>query len=296
MKKHIERKVVIVVCLLSLISGLFGCGGEKSYAAEDIASVSTAYYGTEKNPVYSFALQKKYDALQKKDIWFFSASCLVGEKKEHYTSFSFFPTPTDEAEGFLALIREEGEIARLRKHCNPLRIFHIPDAPSRSCVISFADGGRIEKNIELGDKVLDYLFALADRHFEAAESGNLKSVCITSNAMDYSYCYMFSIDKEEGIWFLSCDAVVDDERICAEEEALRIGDGDAEEILAVVREQQLVGQVVQYEEPEDDGTFVLDETTYGTAFVFTDDSRVYAPIDHGDELTEAFRRLVRKYK
>ncbi len=296
MKKLIERKVVILVCLLSLISGFPGCGGGKNYTAEDIASVSTAYYGTEKNPVYSFALQKKYNARQRKDIWFFSASCRVGEKKDHYTSFSLFPTPTDEAEEFLALIREEGEIARLRKHCNPLRIFHIPDAPSRSCVISFADGGTIEKNTALGEKALDYLFSLADRHFEAAENGIIKSVCITSSAMEYSGCYMFSIDNKEGIWFFSCDAVVDDDCICVGEETLQIAESDAEEILAVVNEQQLLGRVIQYEEPEDDGTFWLDETTYGTSFGLADGSRVHAPIDHGDELTEAFRCLVRKYK
>ena len=282
--------------LLSLFSGLFGCGGDKSPTVDDIVLVNTSYYGMEREPVYSFALRKKYDILKKKDIWFFSANCRVGEKKDHYTSFSFFPLPTDEANEFFTLIREEGEIARLRKYHNPLSIFHISDAPSRISGVTFTDGSTIEKNTALCEKILDYLYALADRHFEAAERGILKSVCITSSAMEYSGCYMFSIDKKDGIWFLSCNAVVDDDLVCVEEEDLQIGESDAEEILAIVREQQLVGRVMQYEEPEDDGTFWLDETTYGTSFVFTDGSRVHASVDHGEEIVEAFRCLARKYK
>ncbi len=282
--------------VFALLSGLFSCSGGKNYTADDIVSVSTSYYGTEREPVYSFALRKKYDIIQRKDIWFFSANCRAGEEKDHYTSFSFFPLPADEADEFFTLIREEGEIARLRKYHKPLNIFRIPDAPSRSSGVTFSDGSTIEKNTALGEKTLDYLYALADRHFETAESGALKSVCITSNAMEYSDCYMFSIDKEDGVWFLSCEAVIDEDLICVGEKELQIGEGDAEAILAVVREQQLVGRVMQYEKPEDDGTFWLDETTYGTSLLFTDGSWVHASIEHGDELVEAFRCLVRKYK
>ncbi len=296
MKKKFVCKVVIAISVFALFSGLFGCSGGKNYTADDLVLVSTAYYGTERDPVYSFALRKKHDIIQSKDIWFFSANCRVGEKKDHCTSFSFFPLPTDEADRFFTLIRDEGEIVRLRKYHNPLNFLRISDAPSRSSGMTFTDGSKIEKNTALGEKIIDYLFNLADRHFEAAESGTIKSVCITSSAMEYSGCYMFSIDKVEGIWFLSCDAVVDDDRICVGEEELQIGESDAEEILAAVKEQQLVGRVMQYEEPEDDGTFWLDETTYGTSFVFTDGSRVHAFVDHGEKLAEAFRCLVRKYK
>ncbi len=137
--------------------------------------------------------------------------------------------------------------------------------------------------------------SLADSRFETAESEILKSVCITSNTMDYSGNYMFSIDKAESTWFLSCDAVIDDNRICIGENVLQIGEDDAEQILAVVRERKLVERVAQYEKP-DDRTFALDEATCGISFEFADGRRIYAPIDLGGELTDAFRRLVRKYK
>ena len=39
------------------VFGLFGCGGSKKYTADDIVLINTVYYGTEMNPVYSFALK-----------------------------------------------------------------------------------------------------------------------------------------------------------------------------------------------------------------------------------------------
>ena len=53
--KHIVYKVVAIVSILSLLLGLFGCGGNKKYTIDDIVLVHTGYYGMESNPVYSFA-------------------------------------------------------------------------------------------------------------------------------------------------------------------------------------------------------------------------------------------------
>ena len=47
----------------------------------------------------------------------------------------------------------------------------------------------------------------------------------------------------------------------------------------------------QYEQPPDDGIVLLDETTYQTSFWFMDGSSIYAPIDAGDELADAFYSL-----
>ena len=71
----------------------------------------------------------------------------------------------------------------------------------------------------------------------------------------------------------------------------RIGEGDAEEILRIVKEQQLVTRVKEYEEPPNNDIFALDETTYQTSFEFADGSSIYAPIDAGNELIDAFYRL-----
>ena len=162
--KHTVCKVVTVVFALLPVFGLFGCGGGKKYTSDDVVLINTAYYGTEMNPVYSFALKKE------KDGWLFSADCLVGRQKDHYTSFGSFPITAEDAEGFLRIIREDGETERLFRYRNPMRIFNRSDAPASSSGMTFSDGSTIEKETILGDRALNYLYALADRYYKAAES------------------------------------------------------------------------------------------------------------------------------
>ena len=162
--KHTICKVVTVVFALLPVFGLFGCGGSKKYTSDDVVLINTAYYGTEMNPVYSFALKKE------KDGWLFSADCLVGSLKDHYTSFGSFPIAAEDAEDFLHILSEDGEIERLCRYRNPIRIFNRSDAPTCSSGMIFSDGDTIEKQTVFGDRALAYLYALADRYYEAAES------------------------------------------------------------------------------------------------------------------------------
>ena len=161
--KHTVCKVVTVVFALLPVFGLFGCGGSDKYTSDDLVLIHTFYHGTEMNPVYCFALKKDENG------WLFSADCLAGEEKEHYTSFESFPIPAEDAAELLQIVSEEGEIERLYKHRNPIRFFHISDAPTRSLGMTFSDGSTIEKEAILGDRALNYLYALADRYYKAAE-------------------------------------------------------------------------------------------------------------------------------
>ena len=161
--KRMACKTVMILTILSLLLGFFGCDGGKKYTAGDIVLIHTAYYGMEKDPVYSFTLKKE------NGNWLFSARCLVGNQKEHYTSFSSFPITDEDAQGFLQIIGEEGEIERLRKYREPIHVFHISDASMRSSGITFSDGNQTNKNTKLGDKALEYLYELAGRYYEAAE-------------------------------------------------------------------------------------------------------------------------------
>lgn len=104
------------------VSALFGCGGSRKYTVDDIIAFHTSCYGMESNPVYAFALRKQ------DENWLFSASCRVKSREDCYTSFSSFPIPTEEAEKFLEIIREEDELGQLRKYRNPIRIFNAADA------------------------------------------------------------------------------------------------------------------------------------------------------------------------
>ena len=285
--KHIVYKVVAIVSILSLLLGLFGCGGNKKYTIDDIVLVHTGYYGMESNPVYSFAMRKE------EDNWVFSASCRVGSNKDHYTSFSSFPITDEDAQGFLQIIREDGEIERLFKYRNPIRIFHISDAPVRSFGMTFSDGNSVEKETRLGDRALDYLYALADRHYKSAESVEVTAVSIHRNCMDYSSSCSFCLEKNEGVWLFSFDAEIDRSGGHTEAENQRIEEDAAEEILRIVKERQLVTRVKQYEVPPDDDIFALDETTYWTSFEFADGSSIDAPIDAGAELIDAFYSLAK---
>lgn len=277
--------------ILSLLLGLFGCGGNKKYTIDDIVLVHTGYYGMESNPVYSFAMRKE------EDNWVFSASCRVGSNKDHYTSFSSFPITDEDAQGFLQIIREDGEIERLFKYRNPIRIFHISDAPARSFGMTFSDGNSIEKKTKPGDRALDYLYALADRHYKSAESVEVTAVSIHRNCMDYSSSCSFCLEKNEGVWLFSFDAEIDRSGGHTEAENQRIEEDAAEEILRIVKERQLVTRVKQYEVPPDDDIFALDETTYWTSFEFADgssiDAPIDAPIDAGAELIDAFYSLAK---
>lgn len=273
--------------ILSLLLGLFGCGGNKKYTIDDIVLVHTGYYGMESNPVYSFAMRKE------EDNWVFSASCRVGSNKDHYTSFSSFPITDEDAQGFLQIIREDGEIERLFKYRNPIRIFHISDAPARSFGMTFSDGNSIEKKTKPGDRALDYLYALADRHYKSAESVEVTAVSIHRNCMDYSSSCSFCLEKNEGVWLFSFDAEIDRSGGHTEAENQRIEEDAAEEILRIVKERQLVTRVKQYEVPPDDDIFALDETTYWASFEFADGSSIDAPIDAGAELIDAFYSLAK---
>lgn len=273
--------------ILSLLLGLFGCGGNKKYTIDDIVLVHTGYYGMESNPVYSFAMRKE------EDNWVFSASCRVGSNKDHYTSFSSFPITDEDAQGFLQIIREDGEIERLFKYRNPIRIFHISDAPARSFGMTFSDGNSVEKETRLGDRALDYLYALADRHYKSAESVEVTAVSIHRNCKDYSSSCSFCLEKNEGVWLFSFDAEIDRGGGHTEAENQRIEEDAAEEILRIVKERQLVTRVKQYEVPPDDDIFALDETTYWTSFEFADGSSIDAPIDAGAELIDAFYSLAK---
>lgn len=163
MKRTARRAAAVMLALLPVF-GLFGCGGSKKHTADEIIMLNTVYYGTARDPVYAFALKKEENG------WLFSADCLVGEQKEHYTSFAAFPVPAEDAAGFLQIISEDSEIERLYKHRNPIHFFHSSDVPTRSLGMTFSDGSAMEKDAELGDRALDYLYVLADRYYKEAES------------------------------------------------------------------------------------------------------------------------------
>ena len=74
----------------------------------------------------------------------------------------------------------------------------------------------------------------------------------------------------------------------------QIGEADAEEILRIVKEQQLITNVKEYEELPDEEVYALDETIYRISFEFADGSSIDAPIDAGNELVHGFYQLAKR--
>ena len=162
--KHTARMAATVVLAFLPIFGLLGCGGSEKHTADELILLSTVYYGTARDTVYAFALKKEENG------WLFSADCLVGEQKEHYTSFTAFPVPAEDAAELLWIISEDGEIERLKKHRDPIHFFHSSDVPARMTQMTFSDESTVEKEATMGERVLAYLYDLADRYYKEAES------------------------------------------------------------------------------------------------------------------------------
>ena len=292
-KKKLLYKVVMIVSIFSLLSGLFGCGGTGK--SEEIVSFYTSSYGMARKPEYAFALYRRDDA------WYFSASCHVNSPYSHDTSFGSFPLPAKDAAGFLAVLREEGEIDRLRNYRTPLltrllaSIFPISDGSTRYSGMTFADGSSLERNTRVSARVLDSLYDLAEKHCREAESVEIQAVSIRRDSPDPEGSYFFTLETDGYDWFLSFGAVLDGTGGYTQGEKLRLEVHDEEEILRIIREEQLVARVKRYEESENEKETAYADTTYQTSFRFADGSSLCAPIQAGAELVEAFYSLAEHY-
>ena len=58
MKRKARIAAAVVLAFLPIF-GLLGCGESEKFTADDLVLIHTVYYGTERNPVYCFALKKE---------------------------------------------------------------------------------------------------------------------------------------------------------------------------------------------------------------------------------------------
>ena len=274
-------------------SGLFGCESSKKHTVDDIISLHTSYYGMESDPVYAFALQKQ------DENWLFSASCRVKSREDYYTSFSSFPIPTEEAEEILEIIREEGEIERLRKYRNPIRIFHIADAPTRSSGMTFIDGNSIDKETELCDRAIDCMRDLADRHYEAAEKAGLTaikneltSVFIRLKDTEPWRSHSFTLKKDGDRWYFSFECSFGEESLPVKSENVRVSDEETDDVIRIIAKYDLISKASGYAEPPEDIDGITNRNAFITDFSLADGSRINSFLPAPDELTGCFYGLV----
>ena len=300
MKRGKKRlcNVVMIMSVFSLLAGLLGCGGSGQGTSSEVQQIvsfsATSQSSMSITPTYAFALRKKDGE------WFFSADCYVDSPQSHYTSFNYtsfnsFPIPAEDVKGLLKIIDEEQELKRLRKYREPLltRLFGslISDGGWDYTRVAFTDLEPLERETLPCDKVRDYLRDLAEKHCQAAESVEIVAVSVSRESPDPSIACSFTLKKELYRYgdSLSFSAVLDPADGLEEEEELVIGTKDTEAVIHIIKEQQLIEKVKQYEPPaEGDGTADPDETVCQLSFQFADGSQISAPIDPGAKLMALF--------
>lgn len=267
------------------VSALFGCGGSRKYTVDDIIAFHTSCYGMESNPVYAFALRKQ------DENWLFSASCRVKSREDCYTSFSSFPIPTEEAEKFLEIIREEDEIRRLRKYRNPIRFFHIADEPMRSSGMTFTDGNSVEKETKLCDRAIDCLRDLADRHYEAAEKAELiaiknklTSVFIRLKDTEPWRSHSFTLKKDGDHWYFSFECSFGEDSLPVKVENVRLSDEETDDVIRIIAKYDLISKASGYAEPPEDVDGITDRSVYFTDFSLAGGRRINSSLPVPDEL------------
>ena len=268
------------------VSALFGCGGSRKYTVDDIIAFHTSCYGMESNPVYAFALRKQ------DENWLFSASCWVKSREDCYTSFSSFPIPTEEAEEFLEILREEAALGRLRKYRNPIRIFNAADAPMRSSGMTFTDGSSIDKETELCGRAVDCLRDLADRYYEAAEKAKsesikneLTSVFIRLKDTDPWRSHSFTLKKDGDHWYFSFECSFGEDSLPVKAENVRLSDEETDDVIRIIAKSDLISKASGYAEPPEDIDSITDRNVYITEFSLADGSGINSFLPAPDELT-----------
>ena len=262
------------------VSALFGCGGSRKYTVDDIIAFHTSCYGMESNPVYAFALRKQ------DENWLFSASCWVKSREDYYTSFSSFPIPTEEAEEFLEILREEDEIRR-----NPIRFFHIADEPMRSSRMTFTDGNSIEKETKLCGRAVDCLRDLADRYYEAAEKAEsesvkneLTSVSVRLKDTEPWRSHSFTLKKGGDGWHFSCECSFGEDSLPVKAENVRLSDEETDDVLRIIAKYDLISAASGYAEPPEDVDGITDRSVYFTDFSLAGGRRINSSLPVPDEL------------
>lgn len=294
-RKKLLYRAMVTMLTLSMFSGLIGCALIDKYTSSEVHQIvsfsATSQSSMSRRPTYAFALRKEDGE------WFFSATCHVDNPQSHYTSFNSFPIPAEDAEGLLKIIDEEEELKRLRKYREPLltRLFasSLLDGGWDYTRVAFTDLEPLERETLPCDKVRDYLRDLAEKHCQAAESVEIVAVSVSRESPGPSIACSFTLEADEWSpsWLLSFHATLDCAGDYAEAEMLPIGKDDVDEILAIIKKQQLVTKAKQHEPSADDSNAACAETGCWISFRFMDGSLACTPIEEENELFDIFYSL-----
>lgn len=140
--------------------------------------------------------------------------------------------------------------------------------------------------------VLAGLFGCAKAPDHTAD--DIASLSISCGHMNYYHTYSFTLAKSEEAWLLSAGCFTDEEHPRVEFENLPVTAEDADRLLAIVREQDLIDSLRRYKAPKLKW-HLLDETTYYASIRFADGATVGGAVLISKEMESCFYRLAEKY-
>lgn len=155
MKNNIAFKAVLIVTMLSLLCGLFGCGKAR-HKISDITSVSlscghmTAGFG------YSFWIRKEGDD------WLFDAECYTHDGTEK-TVFENREVGEAEINSLLGIIEKNNLAAYAENYKKPKDSpIQVMDETAYIFVLGFSDKSRFVTNDRVGE-LEEYFYRLAEQ-------------------------------------------------------------------------------------------------------------------------------------
>ena len=273
--KH--RAIVLCVLMLTILSGLFGCG--EKYTVDDIVGGSLFESGMDRNAAYAYGLIREGDA------WYLSAECGNVGRYTHFDCM-YFPV---EANTILDSIKE-GEYIKKTRSKKRFAVF-APDTPGRELMLTFSDDTK--QSAAIPAPGLREAFAALSAAIEAGipmyAAEEATGLYLSANGMNADESYSFALFQDDG-WRLSADCLSGDARVTLDE--VRITDEDAGTLLAIAFDEELDRKVFTYRALPDD-LVVQDKDVHLVSMHFGKTAG-QAHIE-SEALEEGFFALVRKY-
>lgn len=123
---------------------------------------------------------------------------------------------------------------------------------------------------------------------------DIRSVSISCGHMDNSFSYSFYLREKDDKWLLDAQFCIDSQSPQIEYENHHIEKEDVDELLNIIKEQEIIEKVQKYKEKKSN-IIISDETIYCTSIQFKDGEMIMAKKQISQDLTNYFYSLAEKY-
>lgn len=162
MKRKLIR-AVLLLAVLSFLTGMLGCGKTPNCSENEIVSVSSTCGHMDYSCSYSFY------AVKKGENWLFSASC-AADTESPRTEFEDCPITFEDAQKLLRIIKAQNDMESLKSYKEPLLRVQVLDETTYYSLIAFSDGENISAPKKLSDDAIEYFYQLAKKYGGTSET------------------------------------------------------------------------------------------------------------------------------